>query len=195
MRQRIEELYKFDELSEEAQENAIEKYRERFEHWEIPWQHEIFQSLKKLLETTNIKLVDYQLGLCSYSYIKIDIDEDTGNLEGARALGWLENNLFWKLRTTRTEYLKNRKQNFSYGHRIGKIKDCPLTGIHFDHDYLAALKENILNGCNLKDAFRNLADTYVKLLETELDNENNPETIKENILANDYEFYKNGNFA
>lgn len=188
-------LYKFSELSEESKKRAIERYRESND--EIFWQDEIFDSMIKVFEKCDgVSLKDYSLGLCSYSYVKSEFRDDaTAELTGARALGWLENNLFSNLRMTRSQYLKNRKANFGYGYRVGKIPDCPLTGYCADHDFLEALTENVLSGKTLKDSFNSLADTYVKLLESENDSQNSEEYISEHFEANEYEFTEDGKMA
>lgn len=194
MRTQTIEVYSFNELSDDAKEHARDKYREK--NYEIDWQIELFQSLMAVYKAANIKVKDYSLGLNSYSYMKLDMDDNVKDLEGSRALAWLENNLFYKLRITRAEYLKNRKAYFGYGkhYRIGCVKACPLTGVCFDVDFLDDLQNSVKNGMCLGDAFKGLADTYVKLLQSEYDAQNSDEYIDEHLEINGYEFTEDGNF-
>lgn len=191
MRQETRKIYLFDELPDDAKERAIENYRAHND--EIFWQSEIFDSLKTLLDTAGIKLLDYSLGL-DHSYIKIDLDPDVANLTGARALAWLENNLLYKLRITRAEYLKHRRDFLRYGsdYRIGKIKPCSLTGYCADDDFLDALLKDARAGNPLGDCFKWLANTYQRILQDEYDHQNSDEYISDHFVANNYEFLEDG---
>jgi hypothetical protein len=191
---RIEErkIYKFQELSEDAKKRAIEKYRESND--DIFWQSEIFDSFKAIFEHSNIKIRDYSLGLCSRSIVKFDIEDQIGDLSGVRALAWLENNLLYKLRISRSEYLKKRKAYLSYGseYRIGKIKPCPFTGVCYDETFLESLIEDLKSGSTIKEAYSSLADTYEKILQSEYDHQNSEDYISEHLTVNDYEFLETG---
>lgn len=196
MRVKEIKLFKFNELSESAQAKAIETYRNN--NFDVPWQEEIFQSFKKVFESAEIKLLDYRLSPDFTSYIKIDLDRNDPvyNLSGARALAWLENNLLCKLRITRMEYLKNRLQNFKYGYRIGKIKDCPFTGYCADDDFINCLVESVKNGDCIGEAFKiRMVEKYCELIQAEIDYQNSEEYIIESFEANDYEFLECGTMA
>lgn len=176
----------------QQKKKAIEKYRE--DNNEIFWQHELTDSLLTIFKKLNIKVRDYQLGLYG-SYIKIDLNDDIGNLSGIRALTWLENNLFDQLRISRSNWIKNRKNYLKYGqdYRQGKIPPCPLTGICYDEDFLDSLKNSILkNNLTLKESFLSLVNTYEKILNDENDYQNSEEYISEHLIDNDYEFLESG---
>ena len=192
MRIETRKIFTFDELSEESQEKAIENYREYTISDPIPWSNEIFDSMKAIFDLLHIKLLDWQLGAHCYSYIKFEIDQDTGDLSGSRAIGWIENNLIDLLRVTRGSYLKNRKDYFRYGYRVGKVKDCPLTGVCFDHDFLDSLLDSIKSGMTIKDSLSGLADTYQRLLEREYEASQESEYIREELQHNGMEFLENG---
>lgn len=183
--------YSFEELSDEAKQHAVKKWREH--NYEIHWQDEIFDSLKAVYKAANITIRDYSLGLCSYSYIKIDLDEYIGDLTGARAFAWIENNLLHKLRISNT--LENRKKHIKYGqyYRIGMVKPCPFTGVCYDENFLSCITESIKSGDSLKDIFtRRLIEEYVRILQAEYDDQNSDEYIIDTITANQYEFTENG---
>jgi hypothetical protein len=194
MRTKTITLYKFSELSEDAQRRAIERYRDR--NYEIHWQEELIDSFSAVYAAMNVKLKDYSLGLHSYSYVKIDLEDSIANLSGARALGWIENNLLAGLRMTRHEYMKNRKNNFQYGYRIGKIKECPFTGTCFDMDFLDCITKELKSGDTLGEVLkRRLPEKYVELLQAEYDDQNSDEYISDTLIANEYEFTAAGDLA
>lgn len=182
------ETYKFHELSEEVKEKAIDDFRNAIS--EIPWQYEIINSLKAIFKASGISLTDYSLGL-DRGFIKFDIGEP-GKLSGARALAWLENNLFYKLRIKNT--LENRKNAVKYGngYAIGSIKPCPLTGICFDEAYITALVSDIKAGSTLHDAYAGLAGACQKLLESECLNSVSAENIGETLSINEHSFLASG---
>ena len=190
-------IFKFSELSESAQAKAIESYRNN--NFEIAWQDELFQSFKAVYKTANIKLLDYTLSPDFTSYVKINLDKDDPvyNLTGSRAIAWLENNFLSKLRVTRNEYLKNRKSNFGYGYgygyKIGKIKDCPLTGYYADDDLIACLIDSINSGDCIGDTFTHrLVEKYCELLQNEYEWQNSNKYIAEHFECNEYEFLECG---
>lgn len=188
-------IFKFEELKEEIRARVIERERDRriSSGDPIPWQSEIFESLKALIDNTNgARLKDYSLGLGrGGDLLRIDLG-DAADLTGARAYGWLENNLFSNLRMTRAQYLARRRDNFRYGYRVGAIPDCPLTGYCADHDYLEDLKKSVLSGRTLRESFEDLAHTYVRLIESEYNAQLEEEYIKEDLIANEYEYTADG---
>ena len=185
------DVYKFGELPAEIQEKLIERVRERRAGDSfLPWQDETFDSLKKVFETAGVSLRDYELSTYG-SRIRADLG-DANDLTGARAFGWLENNLFSKLRMTRARYLARRRENFGYGYRIGAIPDCPLTGYCADHDYLEDLKKSVLNGRTLKEAFQDLAHVYEKLVSADLEQYTSESEIREFLESDDQEYTESG---
>ena len=193
MRTHTIKIFKFNELSESAQAKAIQEYKNK--NYEITWTDELLQSFTKVYKTANIKLLDYALSPDFTSYVEIDLYkyDPVYNFTGSRALAWLENNFLSKLRVTRNEYLKNRKSNFGYGYRVGKIKDCPLTGYCADDDFIACLIDSINSGDCLGDSFTHrLVEKYCELLQNEYEWQNSNEYITEHFECNDCEFLECG---
>lgn len=128
MREITVKLYQFDELSDDAKEKAREWWK-RLEDQETYYIEEIADSLKKLFEKANMPLKDWSLGPYNQNnFVKFYMEENTKELQGKRALAWIENNLLYKLRISEKEYRNKRKDYFRYGdsYRIGKIKPVPL---------------------------------------------------------------------
>lgn len=181
--------YKFSELSDEAKERAITKWRDSCD--EIFWQQEIIDSLFALYKAAGIDLKDYSLGMYQ-SYVKIDLG-DASELKGARAMAWLENNLLADLRIKYRD--PNRWKLSKYGscYRAGKIPPCPFTGYFADDYFLDELIKDVRDGHDLGDCFKWLADKCQKLIESEYEHQNSEEYLADHFEANEYEFTEDGN--
>lgn len=199
MRTKTIQLYQFDELTKEAQEYAIEQYRN--EYHDIFWTDEILESLKGLFNNCdNIKLKDYSIGEC-HSWLKIEFDRDEiAEFTGKRALAWIENNLLSNIRISKVSLsikTSSRYKMAQYGryYRAGMIKPCPFTGVCFDEDLLDDLLKNIKSNMTLEDSFRALANTCQKLYNNEIEYQNSKEYIKEYFESNGVEFLEDGKEA
>lgn len=182
--------YSFSELSEEAKENALNNWIEN--NQEIFWQYEILESLKSLFDTCyGVSLYDYSLGL-NNSWLSISCDYDTGELQGKRAIAWLENNLLSHLRIPFVG--KKRWELAQYGkyYRPGMIEPCPFTGYCADENFLYALITDIKKGSTLQDAFEGLASEYQKILNNEYEHQQSEDFFQDHALANDLEFTEDG---
>lgn len=62
-------VYSFDELSEEAKENAVSKHRICVDY---PWFSECLDSLHSFCTEFGVKVTDYTLSNCHRAYIKTD---------------------------------------------------------------------------------------------------------------------------
>jgi hypothetical protein len=191
MRIETRTIYLFHELSPAAQKRVLERERDRFDRsGDIVWQHELFDSFKAVYKAAGVKLLDYQLRLSS-SYARIDLPTEVKELRGARAIAWLENNLFDGLRMTRARYLSRRKENFGYGYRVGKIPDCPLTGYCADDDFLNCCRN--IGNASIGQLFKEvLPAKYQELLWAEYEYQRSDEYLRDCVEANSFEFTENG---
>lgn len=186
-------VYQFDELTDKAKEKARDWYRDATAG-ESYYLEDIYGSLKATFKAAGIKLTDWSLGPYNRSnQVTFDMG-NAGELTGARALAWLENNLFEKVRITPAEFAERRKDFLSYGpaYRVGRLRPCPFTGMCYDDDYIDSLVKDIKSGDTLRDAFRNLADVCGRLCEQECEYQNEDDTVDESIRANEYEFTEDG---
>ena len=179
-------IYTLQELKEnfpDVYDKAYEKYTDSVE-W-LPHADEVMDSFKEVFKHSGIILKDWSIGAWHYSHVYFDLDEDIGNLSGARAFAWLENNLLSSLRIP--WYGEKRKNLRKYGryYRPGMIEPCPFTGCGFDEDFLESLYNNIKSGMCIQDSYSDLADVARKLLENEYENV----TSEEYFLECDYPRY------
>ena len=162
--------------------DAFEKAHERYiqSDYEIPWSEDTIESMKAVFKAAGLALRDYSIDGYNpgNSGLKVDIETATGELAGQRAIAWLENNLFWALRTPWG--IGKIKDRVRYHHPAGSIPECPLTGYCADDDYLDALTKEILEGSTIKEAFRRLAYVAGKILEGEIEYTQTEEYFIEN---------------
>lgn len=68
------DIYKFDELDDDAKEKAISTYRYRGHGY--AWVDEYKDSLNAFVEHFGVRIKDYSIGTCSYSYIETDAGKE-----------------------------------------------------------------------------------------------------------------------
>lgn len=136
---------------------------------DIPWGGEIMDSLKATFKAAGIRLTDWEISTCSYSYVQFDMDSDVRDLSGPRAMAWLENNLLGDLRIPFKGSKRWELAKYGQYYRPGMIKPCPFTGVCFDEDMLESLQRDIKAGESLGYAFSNLANVAAKAMESEVE--------------------------
>lgn len=187
MRIQTTEVYKFEELSEEAKDKVIQRIKdERANDDYIPWRDEIMDSFKATFEAAGVTLRDWEVGPYCYSSCRVYMG-DASELTGGRAMAWVENNLFGQFRVKR-----NTRESLRWGRFVGSRPECPMTGMSFDEDMFDSLTKALKTGDTLKEAFEGLADTAQKLMEEELDNYMSEETILDDLTNNGDEFTREG---
>lgn len=194
MRTKTLTLYSASELKEqfpEAFERALRDWRD--DNNEIFWKGELFDSLKATIKATGYRLEDYSLQASGYGSSGIRLNErDCDDLEGARALRWLENVVLSPLRIKPghakwKEYLK-----YGDGYRTGQVKTGPFTGVCYDDDFLQDLRDSLKSGSTVRDAVRGLGDKYGELLQAELDDQQSEKYFLGHAYANDLDFDEDG---
>ena len=198
--------YKFKELSKAAKLKAHEEYNAGL--MEIPWQEEIGDSWKALYAAAGVKARDWSIGAWNHSEITARFNHDeTGDIKGARAFAWIENNLLaqyrapWGLNKNDGNLHENGmvrprgkagRIKYARWYAPGSVKECPFTGVCFDMDFIDALTKSLRAGDTLKEAFESLADTARELLEGEDEYQQSLEAFKERAEMDEYEFTKDG---
>lgn len=188
-------LYKFEELSSEAQKTAVEKWRNDTE--DSFSLNEILQSLTKFAEEFNIKIRDYSLGYNSNIDARLGhIDDVILGLKGSRLVAFINNNfshiLYERKGYGSYEKKLNGKYDYKRRSRINVINTCcPFTGVCFDEDILTPIRA-FMQCPGKHDTYEQLLQDCISSCEQSADKaveyENSFEYIKDTIEANDYDF-------
>lgn len=170
-------VYQFDELSERAKERARDWYRSGV-CWS--WSEEWWDSAQAFSQIAPIKITeaDYNRAHVSYRWTG---DDDVANLEGVRAWKWLHNN-GW----------------FEWAARE-KTGACTLTGYCGDAPFADPLIDDYLHHParvpDLKQVFYEMAQSWVREAQSDMEYCYSDESVDENIRANEYEFTEQGDRA
>lgn len=206
-------LYKFDELSEQAQRKALDNYEVETQFY---W-NEAHETVKKFHDLFGTKE-----GIHSWLDIRTGhIDSDIMELSGFRLQKYIWNNFGDELFTRK--YLKDgglfdakkpnhrmRKQyqittkcpnqgkfSSSFYSNIQKDNCCVLTGICYDDDMLSPIYKFLkMRDFEKSPCFEGLLEECTEALRKSLENEdeyrNSDEAKTEEIEANEYEFDEDG---
>ncbi len=164
--------YKFDELSDEAKDKAIEQF---MINDDFPQGQEALDSIKALAAHFGGKMYDWNIDWAnsSYSDAKFDMPEDMDPKD-----------IYAKLKALGTF---NRRTLRGHG-------DCALTGVCYDETAIDGFrwawyreKERDLNVL-MQAAFR----SWLKAIHEEFDYQHTHEAFRETCEANDYEFTEDG---
>ena len=168
-------VYRFDELSDDARERAIEDFRN--EKYEYDWQEENRDTIHAIAEYMGMKC-DYSVSPYCYSYVDFLGDIDCGNVKNVRAYKWILNNWILPLNN----------------------KCCPFTGYCLDEDFYRAFdifRDRIRKGeaLDVEDFVSILEDTLCHSIIADMEYQDSDEYIIDAIMANDYEFMEDGQRA
>ncbi len=173
---------------------------------------EILGSLKRLFEVTGgaVRMADWQIGPWNQSYIRATFNQDgAGEIKGARALAWIENNLLGQFRAPWGLNKKdgNLHENGDNGKRgkhyrkiwrrwyaPGSVKSCPISGMYYDEDFIDEIVKGIRagGGETLKEAFEGLAYKAQHMIEEEERYESEEAQFLDAADANGWEYTRDG---
>jgi hypothetical protein len=194
-------IYKFSELPEDAQQRAIDDWRQRDEP---AWDSENRESLKAFESLFPISSTDWEYGYHNYINYKLDYvyDDEIFDLTGIRLLKYLVNN-YWdsiykgKYYSTHGNWVDG---NYKYKFRHSNCQYescCPFTGYFMDDILLDPIHEFIKNP-NEYTTFEQLLyeclQAWVYACRDDWEYQQSDEYIKEIIEVNGYEFTENGDF-
>jgi hypothetical protein len=201
--------YKFSELSEEAKEKAINKWREDECSYTPYYIEEANSSFEKFADlfSINWKNIDYEESW--RNNYDLNFDDNVLNLTGQRLATYLWNNY-------KTDLFKGKyyslwsKTDISYEHykdgypvlkkrRSNIFLDncCVLTGVCYDDDLLSPIYEflNKPKDINIETLLNDCIYSLCHSVSSEIEYQNSDEAITETIEANDYDFYDTGELA
>lgn len=201
-------IYAYDELSDEAKDHAFETWRDGVDgDPDVYWRDEMIDSLLGFAKAAGVTITDYGIGGYSYSYLTVAFaDEggtgDAGDMTGGRAMAWLENHVYGKVRVpwTTSRYHKAERVETPAGHtftfgarrgRPGTIPSCPFTGMCYDDGLIDAVNEAVREGATLRDAWQGLADVIRRWDEDEQEYHRSRECF-EDYEAREHEYDEEG---
>jgi len=179
MRQETVNIYTFDELSDEAKERARDWYREGEDFgWILKEASDSVKEFNKIAPVI-ISDADYYR-----QYVKVKWDYDSyydgeEDLEGREAWVWLKKRGWFAI----------AKENSDGG--------CTLTGVCYDcplFDPITEVAKTPQKVPSLMDLFRECAERWMDMVVEDIEHQSSDESIDENIWANGYEFYGDGEF-
>lgn len=199
-------VYKFNELSKQAKENAIGNYRNRgydYQHY----YDEITESVKALCNLFNLKTGR------QWSDLRLShIDDNIIELKGVRLYKYLVNNYYNDLFTpkyikaidrelkckqfvceVRKDY-KGEKYTQLFSKQF-RTNSCVLTGVCYDDDILHPIYDFLKKpdkDTTFESLFNDVAHAISKCYDNTEEWVNSDEFIKDEIEANELEFTKDG---
>ena len=167
------EVFKFNELSDKAKEKAREWARSIDDLY--AWGQENSDSLKGFAEHFNLSKLDWDITLWGNSRATGKVPEELESLQGVRLWKWLQNS--------------------------GKLRgdllagNSPFTGYVFDENLLDPIRAFIKKP-NVSTTYQGLIDDclseWVKAYISDWEYAYSDEGIDDFLIANEYEFEKNG---
>ena len=202
MKTKTIEIYQFDELSEQAKENAREWWRsgER----DFAWSDEWMDSAKKGLEAFGAELKNWSIDCLNINAsswtVKNHNDSNADELTGVRLRTWLINN-YWSNffeRKPYGKYAKNEKTGkWAYPRRSKVLfveTSCPFTGYCGDENFMDVFREFVKkpNNRNFQDLLEEATEATFRAMEQDCEFQQTDEYIDDILTINDYEFEEDG---
>ena len=173
MRDFVTTLYKFDELSDDAQQRAVDDY---LRHNDFFWSDEWWQSLQEFCSVAPVKIdrLDFSLGHADCVWMG---DRDVANLKGLRAWKWLHNNGWFDMA------------------RRNVAGDCTLTGFYGDcalFDPIARYEKDYMGVPDLDSLFYECAQSLAVEARSDYENTQSFDFVSDELREMDYEFTEDG---
>ena len=169
-------VYKFEELSEEAKEKAIEHFRDNVV--DFPWSDEYIEGMKAFAEFFNISLGRWSVGGRG-ECVPFELSEEMEALSGRKLKRYLKEN-----------YLERKNK---HGHKP-LDGQCFFTGFCGDEDLLDPMRKffKYPGKIEAKELFEDCFNAWIKAYNADRDYQYTDKSIIETIQENDYDFLENG---
>ena len=212
-------IFSFEELTPEAQQRAIEKYRNS--NYNDFCGQEYEDTLKKFSSIFPVKVGNWQVNPWGYSYCDMEsqASNEVNDLSGLRLFKYLINNFGGNLYKRKYlgclktqdqpraphKMIKNRE--ISAGTNKGKFyalvySNCQteqiynLTGVYTDESILQPLYDFLrapYKNTTFADLMEECGNAWAKSFAKEIEHESSDEYISDILINNDYEFTEEGN--
>ena len=190
-------IFRYDELSEQAQKMAIESMRDEISNVRTESDsYEYRNTLDKIEHIFGVHVYDWNVDEYNtyFRFNFVGIDEDIEN-EPRLLLRYLNNNVL--------PCIDNRKRYYTRGCRASRRSKIMfeneyvycMTGTWTDSaidDALNNIKQSLKNHLNAREFVNSILEGFFEQWRNDYEYALSDECITENIEANDYEFYENG---
>jgi len=164
-------VYEFEELDDDAKQNAIESHNLARAGEGSPWEHEWRDTLNTAIQALDLEHRNWYLETESLT----PRDRAVGELEGVRAWKWLHNNDVPEV--------------------IGEIGSCPFTGYCGDESFLEPLRTFLRRpeaGTDLDQLFRECLQSWARDWEADDEYQRSEEVVSGLLVDECVEFTKDG---
>ena len=190
-------IYRYDELSEQAQKVAIEFMRDEISSVRTESESYEYRNTLEMIERIfRVKIYDWSVNEYN-SYFRFDfvgIDEDMEN-EPRLLLRYLNTNVLPCIDNKKRYYSKTARASRKSRILSNKSYDYCLTGCWCDDavdNALNNINQSVKNHLNVREFVKSILEGFFEQWQNDCEYAYSDECIAEEIEANDYEFYENG---
>ena len=191
------QIYRYDELSEQAQQVAIEFMKDEISNVRTESDsYEYRNTLDKIEHLFGVNVYDWHVDEYN-SYFRfnfVGIDEDMEN-EPRLLLRYLNTNVLPCIDNKKRYYSKTARASRKSRILCNNSYNYCLTGCWCDDaidNALNNINQSVKNRLNAREFVENLLEGFFKQWRNDYEYSCSDECIAEEIEANDYEFYENG---
>lgn len=190
-------IFRYDELSEQAQQVAIKSMKERISDIRIESYSADYRHTLEMIEQI-FRVNVYEWSVDEYdSYFRFDfvgIDEDIEN-EPRLFLRYLNTNVLPCIDNPKRYYSKTARVSRKSRILCNKSYDYCLTGCWCDDavdNALNNINQSVKKHFNARKFVNSILEGFFKQWQNDYEYSYSDECVAEDIEANDYEFYENG---
>ena len=191
------QIFRYDELSEQAQQVAIESMREGISSGRIESDsYDYRNTLDKIENIFGVKVYDWSVDECNF-YFRFEfthIEEETEN-EPRLLLRYLNTNVLPCIDNKKRYYSKTAGASRKSRILCNNSYEYCLTGCWCDSaidNALNNIKQSVKNKVNAREFVNSILEGFFEQWRNDYEFAISDECITEEIEANDYEFYENG---
>lgn len=191
------QIYRYDELSEQAQQVAIEFMKDEISSVRIESDsYEYRNTLDKIEHIFGVKVYDWNVNEYNpyFRFEFTNIEEDTEN-EPRLLLRYLNTNVLPYIDNKRRYYSKTARASRKSRILCNNGYEYCLTDCWCDDavdNALNNINQSVKNKLNAREFVENLLKGFFKQWQNDCEYAYSDEYIAEEIETNDYEFYENG---
>ena len=191
------QIFRYDELSEQAQKVAIESIREEISSVRMESDSYDYRNTLEMIERIfRVNIYDWSVDKYN-SYFRfnfVGIDDDMEN-EPRLLLRYLNTNVLPCIDNQKRYYSKTARVSRRSRILSNKSYECCLTGCWCDNaidNALNNIKQSVKNKFNARDFVESILEGFFEQWQNDYEYSDSDECIEEDIEANNYEFYENG---